>query len=352
MSQYLQRGELLIEQSRFKQAEEELRKGLLEEPENAYAHSLLAISLSEQNQLDAALQEAQQAVSLAPDWAYSQYVLALIYFDRSDLNRAETAVKDAIRINPEDERCYALLSNIHLNRKEWQAALATAEAGLEIASEDIQCTNLRAMALVKLGRKEEAGATIDAALANAPDNALTNANQGWTLLEQGQHEKAMTHFREALRLDPTLNWAREGIVEALKARNPIYRFMLGYFFRMSRLRGRTQWLIIIGAYFFIQLLNNVSAKYPAVSPFVTPLILVYLAFVFLSWTAEPLFDLLLRLNKFGRLALSEKQINASNWVGGFMLAAILATIAGFATANTTLTAAGLGCAAMIIALRL
>ncbi len=66
------------------------------------------------------------------------------------------------------------------------------------------------MALVKLGRKAEAGADDRAALLRDPENALTHANQGWALLEQGDHGKALEHFREALRIDPEIEWARAG----------------------------------------------------------------------------------------------------------------------------------------------
>ncbi len=50
--------------------------------------------------------------------------------------------------------------------------------------------------------------TLGSALANDPENALTHANQGWALLHRGDHERALEHFREALRIDPELEWAR------------------------------------------------------------------------------------------------------------------------------------------------
>ena len=65
--------------------------------------------------------------------------------------------------------------------------------------------------------------------ARDPDDAFSHANQGWTLLEQGNRKKAMEHFRESLRLDPTNGWAQAGLVEAIKAGNPVYAVMLKYF---------------------------------------------------------------------------------------------------------------------------
>jgi hypothetical protein len=82
-----------------------------------------------------------------------------------------------------------------------------------------------------------------------------------------------------------------------------------------------------------------------------PLYGLYLAFVLMTWIARPLFDLMLRLDPVGRVALSKKQIRASNWVGG----AILLAITGLAVALLTgapsfyLLAAGAGMMTMPIA---
>ena len=159
------------------------------------------------------------AVHLGPDLPFPHYALAEVWLARNRLKASLAAVNEAIRLNPEDVHHFALLSRIHFGRSSWQAGLEAAEAGLAIDPESVPCTNLRAMCLVRLGRKAEAGATIDAALAE-PEIALTHANQGWTLLEQRKPQKAMEHFREALRIDPELEWARVGIVEAMKGREP------------------------------------------------------------------------------------------------------------------------------------
>jgi Tfp pilus assembly protein PilF len=54
-------------------------------------------------------------------------------------------------------------------------------------------------------------------LAMDPDDAHAHANRGWLLLRRGQPDEAMQSFQSALRLDPTLDWARLGMIEAMKA---------------------------------------------------------------------------------------------------------------------------------------
>jgi predicted Zn-dependent protease len=346
----VQRGQLLYQQSRYDLAEAELRQALAAEPDDAYAHSLLGLCLLERKQLADATEEARQAVHLAPDMPFGHYALAKVWYGRDHYDEARTAIEEAIRLDPDDPDYRALLSAIHFDERRWNEALRAAEEGLALDPEHDGCTNLRAMALVKLGRTRDAGATIDAALARNPENSATHANQGWTLLEQGRTDEALGHFREALRLDPENEWARAGIVEALKARNPVYAVMLRYFLWMSRLSSRAQWGVIIGGYFINRMLTQAARADPELAPWLLPFRIVYIGFVFLTWTAEPLFNLLLRLNRFGRLSLSRKQIVESNWVGAAILVALLALGGYFASGSDRLLLAAMVFGFLIIPL--
>jgi hypothetical protein len=54
----------------------------------------------------------------------------------------------------------------------------------------------------------------------------------------------------------------------------------------------------------------------------------------MTWLAMPLFNLLLRLNRFGRYALSREQTVASNWVGGILLSGVICLGIWLCTDNT------------------
>jgi Flp pilus assembly protein TadD len=324
MSPQLQRAILLFQQSRHEPAENELRQALAEDPDDAYAHALLGLCLSEREQFREATAEAEQAVHLAPDFPFSHFALAHVLHDRHREHEALAAITEAIRLDASEADQFALLSEIQLNERRWPAALEAAERGLELDPEHVGCTNLRAIALVKLGRKAEAGATIDSALSRNPANSLTHANQGWTLLERGDSKKALEHFREALRLNPENEWARRGIVEALKARNLVYALMLRYFLWISKLSRRGQWAIVVGGYLGIRALGSVGRANPNLAPWILPIQIFYVCFALMSWIADPLFNLMLRVHRFGRLALSRQQTVASNWIGGCILLALVA----------------------------
>src|SRR5262249_49874267 len=54
-------------------------------------------------------------------------------------------------------------------------------------------------------------------------------------------------------------------------------------------------------------------------------IIVYVGFVGLTWLADPLFNLMLRFNRYGKFALSRDQVSASNWMALCLTATIVVT---------------------------
>lgn len=327
MDPQYERALILHQQRRFADAERELKQILSSDPHNANAHAMLGLCLAEQQNLSQATAEADAAVGLAPDMSFAHYVRARVLLDRNRPEEAGAAINEALRLDSFNPDYYAMLASIRFNQRRWPDALQAAENGLSITADHSSCANLRAMALVQLGRRDEAGAAIGQSLARDPHNAVTHANQGWALLNKGEHKKALEHFREALRLDPELDWARSGMVEALKARHLVYRIMLRYFLWMGRMRQAMQWGIIIGLYVAFQLITSVAQSHPELAPILWPLVIAYLIFAYLTWIASPLFNLLLRLNRFGRYALSKQQRVASNWIGISLLGGIVCLIA-------------------------
>lgn len=330
----LARARLLMQQDRFPQAEGELRLHLANEPEDGTAHALLAFCLLRQEKLDPAEASARQAVALEPTESFSHRILGMVLLERNDFTGAQQAIEEATQLNPIDADLYALRGVIALQRSKWQEALTAAEQGLEYEPDNLDCINVQAQALVKLGRKAEAARTIDGALAQAPDNSYTHANQGWAMLHQNQPRQALEHFREALRLDPENAFARAGMVEALKARNILYRGMLSFFLWMARLPPKVQIGVVIGGFLGMRVLGQIGRANPSFEPFIMPILIVYGIFALLTWIADPLFNLLLRLDRFGKHALSPEQRIGSTVFGLTLAVALMGGLAALVTGLT------------------
>jgi tetratricopeptide (TPR) repeat protein len=321
MSAHLERARLLLAQSRPADAEREVMLALAAEPNDASALALLALTRANQEKHDAALPPADEAVGLAPDSAYLHYVRAFVLHRLDRDEEAFAGIQEALRLDPHDPNIFALLAGIQLGRRNWPAALEAAESALGIDPEHIQAANLRSMALVRLGRRAEAMQTVDSALQRDPDNAVSHANQGWNFLHRNNPKRAQEHFREALRLNPELEYAREGMLQALKARNPVYRGMLAYFLWISRVGRAMQWGFIVALWFGTRLVRERAVSSQDQSWIWWTLLALMYGFVYLSWTAQPMFNLLLRVDRFGRHVLSHDQRIASNWFGACIAAA-------------------------------
>lgn len=326
MSQRIEKAQLLMQQERFAPALKELSLELQATPDEPHVHALLAVCLRQLGRNDEALLAARRAVQVGPEYPYAHYVLAGVYDQDDRFDEAERAIREAIRLDPEDADYHARLANLHLQQRRWEQGLQEAERALEIDPTHSGALNLRSMALDSLGRTDQAAAATASALAANPEDATAHASKGWQELRGGKLQPAMTHFREALRLDSSHAWAREGVVETLKARNPIYRAMLAYFLWTSRLQPKVLWGFIIGGFVLSKLLREVAKTNPQWSPYLWVVLGLYFGFCLMTWIADPLFNLLLRAHPVGRVALTPRQVQAANWFGG-SLALALASLA-------------------------
>jgi Tfp pilus assembly protein PilF len=315
----------LYNQSRYADAERELRGALAGEPDAPSEHALLSLCLVEQDRLDEAQAEAEQAIALSPDDAFAHYCRSHILRKRRRFTDAEASAREALRLAPDDPDYWAQLADTLQAQGRWKDALDAALQGLSHDAEHAACETCRALALTKLGKTAAAMDSVDAVLARNPENALAHANKGWALLHQQKPRPALESFREALRIDPTMEYAQAGIVEALKARNLLYRWMLAYFLRMSRLGNRAQWAVILVGYFGARSLRNLSRERPELEPWIAPILVLYVVFVLLTWFSVPLFNLMLRCNRFGAYALSRDQRASSNWFGLCLACFVIAT---------------------------
>lgn len=336
----IQRAQLLYQQQRYDMAADCCRQALAQMPQDAFAHALLGLCLAHLDKYDEATAEAQTSIHLAPDQGFGHYVLGQIYLVRNCFPEAQAAARQAVGLAPQDPDYWGLLANALFAGQRWREALDAANTGLQFDAQHNLCINIRAMAQVKLGDRQGAALSMTEALRRNPHSSLNHANQGWTMLHQNDPKQALEHFREALRLDPNNDWAKEGMMQALKARYFVYRQMLRYYLWMSRFTRRGQWGVIIGFWLGIQVLSAVKESYPNAAPFIYPVLVAYALFVLASWLADPIFNLTLLFNRFGRYMLTLTQKIGSALVGVTLLGALVLVPLGLWFDNSLLLAPG------------
>lgn len=331
MSIHLERGKILLQQNRIEMAKKELRLELSQNPNHAYAMGLLALCHSRSKEIKESIQLVENAIGLEPNNTYLFYLQAHIYLQANRIEDAKAAANNGLLISPNEPALFQVKSSIALFQDDWEGALRNAEIGLGLDPENVELINLRARALIQLNRKQEASSTLDYALHKSPEDPLAHTNKGWVAIENDNYDEAVTHFKEALRLSPTFNFAQMGLKEAIKGKNIFYRQILKFFLWTNKMTNEGRWKLLIGAFIIYQILVQIADYFPSSIPFLAPFIIAYIVFAFSTWIARPISNLFLRLHPLGKLALTDDEKLASNVVGGFLIAGILSIVAYFIT---------------------
>lgn len=325
----LERARLLMDHRRHAMAAGELRAALRDAPEDAVLHAYLAVCLAENPAtLEEAKEKALWATAYDPASPVGWYALAAVERKRGRGLEAEKAARIALGLNPEAPALFAELGSLLLAQERPRAALEQADGGLAVAPDHVACLMVRGSALARLGRHAEAGEAYARALSLSPEDAAVHGNAGWALLRRGDATAALEHFRESLRLDPSMGPARDGLLEALRARTPVYGALLRAAFRIPSLGMVSRVLAVIAGVVAVCMLEIARLDADLPRALVLPLEVAVVALVFLSWTARPLTDLLLFSDPLARHVLSRAQrIGAVATAVSLAAAIVLAVLA-------------------------
>ncbi|MEN9568941.1 MAG: hypothetical protein RL172_172 [Bacteroidota bacterium] len=354
--QFTERAALLLEQGRITDAIKQLTQALELAPENDHALALYARCQYEQKKFTEGIETIQRALAINPDSEYYFYLQGFGFY-RTDNNVAAIAsLEQSISINPYFAESFGLLGYVYLDDKNFKQALDKANEGLQADPENITCLNVRSIAQNKLKMTDAAIETMEYALAQDPDNEFTHTTVGWNYLEKGKHNLAANHFREALRIDPNMPGAKEGLKEALKSKIPPYKWLLQYSFWINNKGKKAGWMIPLGIYFAMRLLTGALGSNNATKNIVPIVVGLYLLFVITSWLINPIANLFLLFYKDGKYALTTTEKNtAITVVSALVLGLLLLTtgmfMAGYSkNLQTAFMIAGIALAATAVPL--
>ena len=337
----LAHGLLLQEQGRLEEAESCFRRVLAHEPDNDFVHGRLALcQLHQEGKKRLALETVGEAIRLRADEPFYHALRSLIL---SDLHRGKEALESAdraIALDPGDSFPLAAKAAAWCSMERWAEGEEWSRRALAVDADNAMAANLLAQTLRLQGKSELSAAAVESLLAADPEDSLAHVNAGWSFLQRGDRARAETHFREALRLDPDFDAAREGLVECFRARSLFYRAYLSYCFFMQRFTGGRQWLIIIGLY----LVYRVSGAFlKTIHPLYAALLaIVWLGIVLWVWLAPGIGNFLILLDRSARLALKRGERLQGLAVAGACSSASLAPSRDSSPATSRSSSSGWG----------
>ena len=343
-----ERGRLLYQTGRTAEAEEAFRRVILDDPSFAGAYAMLALCLAQTKRVREALSEAQQAVSLEPYNPFCHHAMAICQFEGREYSEALQSIEQALRLGPEVTQLHILHAQALLKLKRVSDARTACQTALAINPECEDALYLLSMIEQQTGNRESAEELAKAAVRAAPEDATAHIARGYSHAHAGRPKEAFESFREALRLDPNSESAREGLILSLKLNHAFYRGMFNCFVWTSRLSAKAQWAVLIGLILVQNVAFRVAKEVPILAPLAIPLLIACLAFCLFSWIADPLAYSLLLLNRWGRLALSAREKAVAGIFLFCLFGGIGAGITGVCLEDPRLTIGGIGLLAILI----
>jgi tetratricopeptide (TPR) repeat protein len=317
----------LRELHRFEEAVALLVEHLAKDPEDADAHHHLASTRMEMpGERRAALESIEAAVGLEPDDASHHALRSFILVQLNRDKDALVAAEEAVRIDPDLEMAWVAKCAALSARNNWPEAEMAARQALELNPDNEIADNQLSMCLRMQDRLEESNEGVGRRLERDPEDSFAHANAGWAALQRFEQDQAEVHFREALRLDPEMEYARLGLRESYKARSAFYRLYLRWVFFMQKHMEGKQFLIIIGIYVAFKFGHTILKQ---VHPLAAgALLAAYLLFAFWGWLASGIGHFLILKDPLARLSLNRREKLDGLAVGGGFFGGLLLIILG------------------------
>ena len=340
----------LYGQGRFKEAIDYLKTHLSENTDDGYLKYLLAQSYYHDDQQKEARALTEQLISEDPENMQITELMANIDIAEEKYNDADVKA-DWLLNNDDTDTDYLLLkARVKFGQRYYDTSLEYTDKALELDAENEEALNLRIL-ITNIFYPNQSEESVNKLLDLDPENPSSIANHGMMLLRQGNHKEALERFKEALSRQPSNQMARHGMTEALKSKFFLYRLIYKFFNFTSTLDGNKTWMLIIGIMIAQRVLRSAADNSEGgLKILLTTATIAVSLFVFLTWVINPIINLYLNLNPYGKLLLDDDDKTMAKYTGISLLIGLLSLAGYLAFKEDRLWIAGVLFIAMMIPL--
>jgi tetratricopeptide (TPR) repeat protein len=305
----------LLRLRRYGDAEAAIRELLSQGPNDAFLlHRLAVAQLNQEGKEKTALATIDAAIGCEPAESELHAFRSVILNRLNREKEAISAAEEAISLDPASPFAFVAKASALMGAGRHSEAEVAAREALALDPDDGSAANILSHALRIQGKSAENEGRIAAMLARAPEDDDNHCAAGWQALQSGRREEAQKHFMEALRLNPENDAAREGMLEAFKAKSPFYRGYLRWVFWMASQSQARQWAMVIGIFLISRSFRALSG-----TPYATlGAVLGVLFWLVVMWThvARGVGNFFVLRDKQARHALTKRQRREAIAVGG------------------------------------
>jgi len=193
-----------IEDERYGDAKELLRKALKENPDFFEAYVKMAETLTALGEFEAAKRVARRALELQPNHPMALRACCQIFAEAEPKEAAIKAFDYAVEKRPRDALHIIEIGNIALKKGWVDEAIGYFEMAREIDPNLIHVYNRLGIAHSRAGAYDTAMKMYELALGIDGEDAGVHFNIGMAYYRQGAGDKALEFFTKANQLDPSL----------------------------------------------------------------------------------------------------------------------------------------------------
>ena len=174
-------------------------------PHKGRPYTNLGFAYIESGQYDKALEFTQKGIDLDPKFAGAYYNLSIIYQKMGDLNKAIAMAKKSLEIDPDTEMAYYSLGGIYFENGRYEESEEAYKKFLKILPYFPEAHNLLAIVYAAQKKFDKAVTEFEWEIKVNPYHTLAHLNLGQIYWYEFQNrQKALTHLKTALMLDPLL----------------------------------------------------------------------------------------------------------------------------------------------------
>ncbi|MBW1896464.1 MAG: YcaO-like family protein [Deltaproteobacteria bacterium] len=170
--------------------------------------------IAESGDPEGAVARLQKVDTLMPGKYYVKFFLGSSYLAMNELSRALACFDEALSLDPKKEDVASIYSYMGISLKEmgeYKKAITVLEKAEDCDNERTDIYNLMGFCHFKLKAHERAVECFRNVLRLDPSSAIDYANIASNYRDLGNQKEAIRHYKLALELDPSIDFARENL---------------------------------------------------------------------------------------------------------------------------------------------
>lgn len=201
-SNYIERGNALLQLQRYEQAIEQFGKAVAANINVAYAYQQMAYCYLRLHDNKNANLCANKTLEHNPDCDYAFYVKAFVKRRNKFAFDGREYILKAIEINPNVGFYYGELARNYMIAEAWEQAITAAKTGLNLTPEEENCWMVLINVYHKTKKEQEFEEAVKTSLELQPNSELLHETIGTAYCLAGNTEKGKEHAQALLQINP------------------------------------------------------------------------------------------------------------------------------------------------------